>query len=390
MKVLFIAGCLEDGRTGVGDYTRLLAGQGRGAGFECRTLALHDPFVNEPVAGLGGGGCSRFPAERGLEKGVEWLNGELDDWKPDWVSLQFVPYAFQPRGLVWPRLRGLVAALAPYRTHVMIHEVWIGQHRGAPWRQWMMGHLQRELMNRFLSKLKPEQVHTSLSLYQNMLRSVGIESAVLPLFGNIPVTDGPVDDWLLPRLEIGGESRKGIWLAGVFGSIYPSFDGEGVLEGLFRAARDLGKSAVCVWMGRPNQGEGIWEHLSAKYDGRVRMVRLGELPPQRVSEVLRSLDVGLAATPRDVIGKSGAAAAMMDHGVPVLCDRSANRYPQWLSETQFLGSDGVWSMNDYVDKRLHLNPPPRSTRNSLSDCARTFYEGLRSSRRSAGGAAKLS
>jgi hypothetical protein len=46
--------------------------------------------------------------------------------------------------------------------------------------------------------------------------------------------------------------------------------------------------------------------------------RTGELSTNLISEQLQKCGLGVSTTPYDVIGKSGATAAMLEHGLPVL------------------------------------------------------------------------
>jgi hypothetical protein len=46
--------------------------------------------------------------------------------------------------------------------------------------------------------------------------------------------------------------------------------------------------------------------------------RLGELEESDVSRALHSADFGIAVSPLEIIDKSGAAAAMREHGLPVI------------------------------------------------------------------------
>jgi len=51
------------------------------------------------------------------------------------------------------------------------------------------------------------------------------------------------------------------------------------------------------------------------------MVVAGEWSAAEISKLLQTLDLGLATTPLEVIQKSGSAAAMLEHGLPLLVIR---------------------------------------------------------------------
>ena len=54
--------------------------------------------------------------------------------------------------------------------------------------------------------------------------------------------------------------------------------------------------------------------------GRHGMIveETGRLPVEKLSRELQAASCGVATTPYDALGKSGAAAAMLEHGLPVI------------------------------------------------------------------------
>ena len=42
-----------------------------------------------------------------------------------------------------------------------------------------------------------------------------------------------------------------------------------------------------------------------------------ELPPAKISNELQKCSFGVSTTPYDVLGKSGATSAMLEHGLPI-------------------------------------------------------------------------
>ena len=59
----------------------------------------------------------------------------------------------------------------------------------------------------------------------------------------------------------------------------------------------------------------VWENGVRAAAPASRSKHFGRQSPARVSAFLSSLDLGLCSTPREFIGKSGAAAALFLHGV---------------------------------------------------------------------------
>jgi hypothetical protein len=54
---------------------------------------------------------------------------------------------------------------------------------------------------------------------------------------------------------------------------------------------------------------------------------LDEQPVEQISSVLHTADFGIATTPLALIGKSATAAAMFDHGLPVIVNREDGGWP---------------------------------------------------------------
>jgi hypothetical protein len=79
--------------------------------------------------------------------------------------------------------------------------------------------------------------------------------------------------------------------------------------------------------GRLGAGESVWREMTATSGSRVPMLRLGEQPAGRISELLTTVDFGIATTPLALVGKSATVAAMFDHGLPVVVNRDDCRWP---------------------------------------------------------------
>jgi hypothetical protein len=68
-------------------------------------------------------------------------------------------------------------------------------------------------------------------------------------------------------------------------------------------------------------GESLWNALEARYGSDLHMLRLGEQPDVRVSQLLNTADFGIATSPYCLLAKSGTATAMLEHGLPVIVNR---------------------------------------------------------------------
>ena len=320
MKLLFFCGSLEPGRDGVGDYTRLLAAACSARGHRCVVIALHDPHVAV------GADCSehgvrfvRLPTTDALTDRLHTARKILGSFAPDGVSWQFVAYGFHPRGFVTAALLHFAPQLRGPRCHVMLHELWIGLEKGATLRARATGWLQRQGVLALLARLKPDRVQTSNETYRQVLREAGTSATVAGLFGNVPIADGFFDDahplspWLPPA------AAPAPFVAITFGTLHAQWQPADTVDWLLATARRLGRPPVLLAIGRV--GTHAADILDAFRHRGVAVTATGELPPTTVSHLLRAADCGIAPHPWALIAKSGAAAAMLEHGLPVLVPR---------------------------------------------------------------------
>jgi glycosyltransferase involved in cell wall biosynthesis len=284
-------------------------------------LAVADRFVgpeivrhDEPFTVL------RSPLERWLRGDVEPLLAAAERFAPDWISLQMVPYAYEPRGLL-VRSAGRFAAFTPRaRRHVMFHEIWLGEATRSQARHRAIGWVQKKLLARATRMWAPSVVHTSNPAYRELLRRAGIAAQLLPLPGNIAVVPGlapaQARQRLLCRIALAGE--RGALLVGVFGSIHADPNDVDWVAELRRACAGNGRALVLLQIGRAGrEGTALWSTLRRAHGDHVTFAELGESSPEEISVTLQALDLGVATTPWALIGKSGSVAAMLEHGVPV-------------------------------------------------------------------------
>jgi hypothetical protein len=316
MKLLFLCTSLEPGRDGVGDYTRLLADACIAAGHEVRLIALNDEHL------VSGGSewqrgpnhemlCVRLsPNERWDERFATTL-AIIQEFNPDWLSWQVVPYGFHPKGLI-PHQAAAFGELGRNRNvHVMLHELWIGLSRGEPMKNIAYGALQKRRMMQFLRALRPSLLHTSNVTYQTVLAREGCTAHILPLFGNMPVTE------LVPPVPNASE-----WIGGIFGTVHPQLEPKPCFDQLAEGAKVSGRRLRILGIGRLGPyGDQMFAAMSREYAGVVEFTVIGEKEPAEVSRLLQTLDFGIATHPWALVGKSGAVAAMLDHGLPVIVPR---------------------------------------------------------------------
>ncbi len=317
MKIAFLCSSLASGRDGVGDYVRQLAASCTSEGHTCLLIA-----VNERPA-TPDRDCVHLLSTLPWAERATRLREVLEEFAPDWVSWQVVSYGLHPKGIIPRDARALAEVTRRWPTHVMVHELWIGLAAGEPWKARLVGRWQKPRLLDFLRHLQPRVLHTSNPTYQSVLRAAGFPASRLPLFGNIPIAlcapgdaEEVLDSVAGQRLPLAPR-----WVAVTFGTVHPQWDADATLRWLRAAAVSAGRSAVLLAVGRiGGAATGSLARL-ARQNPDIPIVITGELPPAKVSALLQASDFGIATHPWALIEKSGSAAAMCEHGLPVLVPR---------------------------------------------------------------------
>lgn len=323
MNILFICGSLEAGRDGVGDYTRRLADECAAQGHGCTVMALNDPQVDRATDVTPDNvRLIRLPASEPWPDRLTRATRYLQRIAPDWVSWQLVAYGLHPRGFLPAALLQRAPELRGPKCHVMLHELWLGLEVGSSLRARAVGWLQRRGVLCLLNQLAPDYIHTSQAAYQHALKRQGIAADVLGLFGNVPIaeisenTASPLLPWL-PAAP--ARARANPLVALTFGTLHPQWRPAATVDWFIATARRLGRPPALIAVGRA--GSHAPAILGAFRQRGIHVGVTGELETPVVSSLLRAADFGIAAHPWQLIGKSGATAAMLEHGLPVLVPR---------------------------------------------------------------------
>ncbi len=305
MNILFITGSLSREHDGVADYTLRLAEALKPMGVESRFISLSErsgaPVFSEDSL--------RLPRHLPLSAKRAHLRHFLSGFAPDFISLQFVPFAFEARGFPFSlqqELRGLVQ-LAP--VHIFAHELWVFNRRGEPLKYRILGPLlQKRLILSLFRALKPCCLHVALPFYAETLKIEGFAPRLLPLFGNIPVES-------VSRKPVRGNHRR----LGFFGSISAATPLEPFFESCAKIQSQTGLELTLLSGGSLSNAAVVrWQRLAQKYRGRLQVEQLGFMSMREASYYLSSLDIFLSGYSPAFWQKSGAIAAAREHGLPVL------------------------------------------------------------------------
>jgi hypothetical protein len=362
---MLVCSALEAGRDGVGDYCRVLAGEFEKLGHPSVALGLNDRFVERAALAENSSDRRRFvrlPASVPASERYAQAARVIEDWRPDWLSLNFVSYGFQKRGMPVHELWRLPQLFADRKLAVMLHELWVGlDDDHSPKNRFLYGPVQRRLLFALLRRLKPARLQTTNASYREVLARHRLDAEVVPIFGNVPVGAETAETWLYDGLAQQGAlgpgfDRSRCWLFGMFGLIDPSWPAIAIFSRLAEIARRADRRIIIVSIG--NAGEGaasLFERAKTALPG-LSFALLGRRPAEQISQFLNTMDFGLSSYPYALLGKSGAVAAMLEHGLPVIVSRGHRDVPFQVVDPLF--ETLVWQSDSALDEKL-ISPPLR-------------------------------
>lgn len=318
MKIVFLCGCLEPDRDGVGDYTRRLAAESIRQGHFSTVLSLNDKYVSDKFNDIQrseGTDLSvlRLPAAWAMKVRLGYAKKYIDDFNPDWLSLQFVIFGFHRKGLPLGLGNQLLPLGLGRRWHIMFHELWLGMEMCTPKKHLLWGWAQRQLIKSLISTLNPKIIHTNTILYQQQLAKLGFIAQHLSLFGNIPKvysTDERLNS--IEPFKI-GKSINFI----LFAQIFPDSPVDDFLDDVVMYASKNEVEITLTIIGRCGSEQEVWADKWAATGMAVNI--LGSQPANNISKALGTASIGISTTPAALIEKSGSVAAMLEHGLPVIC-----------------------------------------------------------------------
>jgi hypothetical protein len=323
MKIAIICGSLQPGHDGVGDYTRRLAGELIRLGNNVVAIAINDRHLkliaNETQDADGISlPVLRIPATVAEQERYSLLRTRLVDFKPEWISLQFVPYSFHIKGIPFKLFSKLAALKIEAKWHVLFHEIWLDKTER--FSQNVVKLLQKTAIYAGLRILKPNVINTTITYNQQRLKAIGTSSSVLRLFGNInpgtvasAVPNGIVKN-ASNILYFGGPPRSE-YLNQVIASLVTFCKSSATTVNVILVsgnspAKDAFKAKLL-------------EQLSP-YSGQVN--DMGFLETPELSSLLSSCSVGIVRSEPYFLGKSGSAVAMLEHGLPIWL-------PKWTDQS---------------------------------------------------------
>ncbi|MGA0556480.1 glycosyltransferase [Larkinella sp. VNQ87] len=312
MKIVLLCGSLEPGRNGVGDYARLLAGELVRMGLNVVLISMNDPFVKTPFFGKQYAEdvaitVLRIPADESELNRLKHVKDCINTFDPDWISLQFVPFSFHPKGLPVGLGKQLSKIGKGRRWHIMFHELWVRVEPGVNWKRRFYTPLQKALIKQLINTIKPSVVHTHLPSYFSDLQQIGCSVKPLPLFSNI-----------IFKNSITVKKDPVSFCIGIFSQID---DRAEVLKFISQMSDEISKEGIRLELlmigGDPNRMNKFTLAVSSLKNFTGKISQTGFLEPEFISLELQKCSLGITSVPRHLLGKSGSVAAFLSHGIPV-------------------------------------------------------------------------
>ena len=282
MNLHFIIGSYRPGKCGISDYVSLLSSRIKIYGVTPEIIEF------------------RNYSGRSFLKKIEDLPHK------DLLSIQFAPYSFSPIGLAGPSLLNLGRIIRNRKVHIMFHEIWIGAYRNASWKEKVLGFCQKKGVLKFLHIVQPEWITASNAAALYLLGREGVKVRYQYLFGNMPFT--------FTNTKKNNQTCK----IAFFGTPYQKFPYELLAEKLKTLFEITRQKIELRIIGRQRDKTGLAEILKIAQKHQFTTSETGELSSDKISIELQTCSIGVSTTPYDVLGKSGATAAMLEHGLPVI------------------------------------------------------------------------
>ena len=363
MNILFLCGSLEPGKDGVGDYTRRLAAALIRKGHDAQIIALCDKHSKTYVAQQQEIEKTlvpvyRIPQKTTYRERFKLSQGLVDDLQPNWVSLQYVPYSFHPKGLPFWLPRFLKKLKGNHQWHIMFHEVLTP---GSNFFSKIIRLTQILLTKKMSNITRVSLINTSITPYSELLYKLGINSRILPLFSNIPISNS------FSNHKINSE----IITIGLFSKFKLNDPIRNTLMEIFSLVKKEGFKLKFLLIGGSIIDCNNFEHFCRlNYIDKLEVEKTGFLNEEEVSLKIRECDIGLSPVKSSILGKSGSALAFVEHGVKLVLP--------FINQKQTIDED-FFKHNIYskIDSKLFLKYNNNKQRiDLLSKCSLNFLNQL--------------
>ena len=307
-------GTLEESKCGVSDYVHMLVDSLRKEGHSCVCVAINDihildyNFTAYSARGNGGYNFYRFSSSLTWKLRLKELKKIIKLINPNLVSLQYVPYSFDNKGLPLSLFMILKEVVDDIQWHIMAHELWTMPDRG--FLRHIISRCQKLITIKLFKLLHPQVIHVSNYYYKDLLSAYGISSSVLPLFSNIPVIPG-----------LNHQKNSKVWTFVFFGTVSPTWRYSEFFRRVdfARSKRGIDLCRFCLLGSCGEFADILWLKLEQeKISLHFEFIRYGFLPEAKISYYLQLANFGVTTMPFHLVDKSGGVAAMVAHNLSII------------------------------------------------------------------------
>lgn len=329
MKIIFILGKYNPSRCGISDYVDLLSKEIQKHGHQVKIQSFNS------------------------KEELSCLLTTLE--KADLYSIQFAPYSFFINGFNKKTSLNLERFFANKKVHINFHEIWIGAYPYSSWKEKYIGWRQKSQIRKFISKINPKSLTCTNSAAFDRLSMANFDVEYLYLFGNIPFINNELN-----------KNSKDLRIA-FFGTLYEKFPYKFLVSKLVEISNYSKRNLEIMIMGRQRQKTGLQKLKKFSHIHKFLISETKELPANDISIKLQNCDFGVSTTPYDIIGKSGATTAMLEHGLPIVAYDDGDTPKQKL-----------FVMNRFKDQIFLLNENLMSDRiiAFMQKPRKTFFAGI--------------
>lgn len=308
MKILFLLGSLEENKNGVADYVLNLTECLTKMGHEIAIISINDhKYITSKNEGIKYVSNSkiRLSSNLPINKKISIINDFVFNFKPHWVSLQFVSFAFQKKGLPFSLIK-ILSGIKDYPLHIMFHELWIDYNVTKNLKHNILGRLQKICLELIIKKLNPQLITSSIPFYVSKFKAFKAE--LLPLFGNIK----PINftNSTQPKKELN------VVFFGSFSPNITDFIAQLIWLKKYAKVHKLDVKFNVIGNNGVHKEDAFLQIKNIL--GRYALNYIGEKKAEQISELFFNADLGVSRADYNYFGKSGSTLAMLEHGLPVL------------------------------------------------------------------------
>lgn len=371
MKIVFICGSLEAGRDGVGDYTRRLASQLAEMGNEISIVAMNDNFLTEVQQTQIKTASSklnvlRIPKSQSEKSQYSMVVKFIENAQPEWISLQYVPFSFNDKGLPYTWTKFMQTITAHKKLQIMFHELWVGMSKESSFKEKIWGQMQRSLIKSTIKRLKPKVINTQTQLYINCLNDIGYKAQKLALFGNIEVLKKTNEENMNASTKIKDEITFIM-----FGGIHANAPVEAFSDNIASTFSNQLDKVKLIFIGRCGEHQKIWKEIWESKGMKTQV--MGEQPQANISNALSIANYGITTTPTALLEKSGSVAAMLEHGLTVI---NVSRNWEPVMKGNYIPSDGIVVFNSGSSFNILEIDKPKISSNNVETISQQFINEL--------------